>query len=525
MAETAQSAAAVRPVAVRAPLGWALITVLVAAFVALYFSLQLGVFVLLFALVGWWAWGRPEETFWLLIILSPLLSMFKATQTIGTVTLIKDVLILVLCARTFLWPLLTRRLPYRRSILFAPIAVLTAWTFFAAVRADNLTLGILRAREIVLYLLLYFGVLYLDHSRTAWRQRLMWVVATFGVTSMLAVYQWFFAADSAVLRFDPGRSIWIPRISSTFAHPSVYGEYLVALAALWAALGVSMRRWWHWLLFAATLPLIFLTYSRAVWIGLLGAGGVMGIFWIWTMITAKARSSQGLDVALPSVQSASNSRSRSLASGEDRARFGLRNAPVVKRSFAALGAIMALILVTILLRFTAAGPLLRSAFDPTYKSNVARLEFAVRLIAPMSNVEALIGRGLGDVVEQKLLRTNVGVEEITVGASRDVQLAKDQTLVDNQYLKSFVELGLIGLVIYAWLFWRFLTASWELVRSSGGEVQRLRKVIGLWAVGFLSAFVIQGLFIDIWDVFPTNAMFWIVGGLLSAALTPYPAEK
>lgn len=186
-----------------------------------------------------------------------------------------------------------------------------------------------------------------------------------------------------------------------------------------------------------------------------------------------------------------------------------------------LAGLVIVIVGLLIFRFTPAGPLLRSAFDPTYKSNLERLEFAVRLIAPMTNLEALFGRGLGDVVEQNFRTVRVGLGAITEGASREVQLAKNRTLVDNQYLKTFVEMGLIGLLIYAWLFWRFAKGAWQLVREGG---ERHKKIIGLWSAGFLAAFVVQGFFIDIWDIFPTNAMFWIVGGLLAAALTPMRDE-
>lgn len=479
----------------RSSFAWALVAVLVTASIMLFVSFQLGFFLLIFATIGWWVWKNPEEGILLFLVLAPLLSLFKATQTIGSVTLIKDVIILVLFARVFLWPLLTKKLPYRRSILFGPAAALVMWTSFETLRADSLTLGILRAREIILYLLLYFAVLYLPTDIKIWKRRLTWFTASFLLTTLHAAYQWLFAGDSAVLRFDPGRQIWIPRISSTFGHPSVYGEYLVAAATLFFALVLQLRRAFYSALFLISLFLIYFTYSRAVWIGFAAAIGVMGAAWAFQHLGGGGSS-------------------RFLRGG-DGFRTSLRHPRGI--SFAATSGVLAVILIFVLLQFTPAGSLLRSAFDPTYKSNQERLEFLARLIAPMSNVEAILGRGLGDVTQQNFRSVDIGSEEIATGAAREVQLAKNRTLVDNQYLKTFVEMGLIGLVIYFWLFWRFARAAWPTnVHLRSGQL-----VIGYWALGFLAAFIVQALFIDIWDIFPTNAMFWITGGLLGAALTPY----
>ena len=67
-------------------------------------------------------------------------------------------------------------------------------------------------------------------------------------------------------------------------------------------------------------------------------------------------------------------------------------------------------------------------------------------------------------------------------------------------------------MIYAWMYWRLAKAAFKTQNSK----LKIQNVINLWAVGFLAAFVIQGFFIDIWDIFPTNAAFWIVAALVSA---------
>ena len=457
-----------------------LIAVLVSAFISFFLSFQLGFFMLLFLAAAWWVWEHPEPGFLLLLLIAPVLPMLKITQSIGTATLIKDVIILTLFLKTFLWPLLTKKLPYRRNVFVFPILILLAWTAFETLRADSLVLGILRARDITLYMFLYFGVLYLPHSKQIMKERVRWVIAGLITIMCLGIYQWFFAADSTVMRYDPVREIWIPRLSSAMAHPSIFGQYLVTAALLALAFITRYKKSkqgliWS-ILFIALLPLIFITYSRAVWIGLVVGGGLMLLVYIGQEIIHR-----------------------------------ISKKTLIKSALIFIGVIV--LGSTLVLKFTPVGIYVRSAIDPSYGSNEERLVFVARLIGPLTNTEALIGKGLGDVLTQNFREVDLEIYDIASGSSRSVQLTKNRTLVDNQYIKSFVETGLVGLLIYALLFWVFFKSAITEFRDSPSYI----KIIKLWGVGFLAAFVVQGLFIDIWDVFPTNALFWIVAALMSVS--------
>lgn len=474
---------------------WALVATLVGGFVAFGFSLQAGVFILLFAAIAWYVWENPEEGFLLLLIALPILPMFKITQTIGTFTLIKDIIIFTLFFRLVVLPLLSRSLLYRRNIVLMPGMALIVWSIFAALRADSHILGLLRLRDIGLYIILYMAVLYLpSHSKEVMKRRLLWFSTGVGITLLAAIQQWFFAVDSAVLRFDPVRQIWIPRLSSTLAHPSIYGEYLVTALTLFASIVVSgISKKWKTLFTVAcliVLPAIFLTYSRAVWIGTAAAGGVMGAVYV-----AKKLHSR---FSRPAV-------SQEHTKTAYKKRLGR---PMV----IILGLVIVAMAGFALVRYTPAGGLLRSIFDPTYGSNEERVEFLVRLIAPLSNTEAIVGRGLGDVTTQNFRAVDVTVLDIAEGDSRAVQLTKNTTLVDNQFLKTFVEMGIVGVGIYLWLYARITFIAIHRFFKANDSMQ---KIISLWALGFLAAFVIQALFIDIWDISPTNALFWIVVALAS----------
>lgn len=465
---------------------WGLIATLFAAFLSFFLSFQLGVFALLFAIIAWWVWQYPEEGFVFLLVILPILPMLKITQTIGTISLVKDVIIITLFLKTFFIPLLTKKLAYRRNILWAPIVALTAWSLVTTVMADSLILGILRLRDIVLYILLFFGVLYLQHTRTNMRQRLVWGLTSFITVLLLAAWQWFFAQDSAVLRFDPVARVWIPRLSSILAHPSIFGEYVITAASLLVPLFLFTKkvalRTTYAILFALSVIAIFLSYSRGVWLGLAAALGVITLIYVIRLVRqnigVKKLTSYGLVV-------------------------------LVVLSILGAGA----------LRFTPAGGFVRSIVDPTYGSNEERLTFFVRLIAPTTTTQAIFGRGLGDVLEQNFRSVDLETYDIATGAARSVQLTKNRTLVDNQYLKTFVEMGVVGLVLYGWIYWRLIVAA---VRKA---LTDSKPIISLWSLGFLAAFMIQALVIDIWDIFPTNALFWIITALLSQSLVNTPEKS
>ncbi len=69
-------------------------------------------------------------------------------------------------------------------------------------------------------------------------------------------------------------------------------------------------------------------------------------------------------------------------------------------------------------------------------------------------------------------------------------------------------MGLVGLLIYGFLYYRLFKSANRL------------GVIQLWLIGFLVSFIIQSFFVDIWDIFPTNAYFWIIAALASVYILP-----
>jgi len=483
-------------------IAWGTIAIVSAVVLALLVSAQMGLAVLAFAIVAWWVWEYSEEGLLFFIVISPLLPLLKITQTLGNASLVKDAIIATLFLKTFLAPLLSKTLPYRANTFLAPTVALATWAILQTIHAPSQTLAILRLRDILLYILLYIAVLYLPHTKQIMRTRFLWFIATLIAVIMLGAIQFKFFPDSTVLRFDPARQIWIPRMASTFGHPTVYAEFLVTAAMVFigyllAGYKNTKNRIAILVLLITTLPLLYYTYTRASWIALVAGVSAIGI--VYFLPLYKGRRG-GVVTAQTTPTPAPGGRSP-LSKGEKSRRI-------------LLATTFGLLLTFSILRFTHAGTFLRSAFDPTYASNAARFGFVTQLIAQTSNSDALIGKGLGSSITQTNISQDVTVLDIASGASRTIQLSQDATLVDNQYLKTFIEMGVVGIVFTLWLFWRFFEASLRLIRA---HAQGTGRMLGIAGVGFIAAFAVQALFVDIWDVYPTNAIFWILAALISQA--------
>ncbi|MEO6077636.1 MAG: glycosyltransferase, partial [Candidatus Andersenbacteria bacterium] len=404
-----------------------ILAIISALFISLFISLQLGLAVIAFSIIAWWVWEYSEEGLLLLIVLSPLLPLLKVTQTLGDITLIKDVVIIALFFKTFLVPLFNKTLPYRHNAFLAPIIALSGWAIIEAIHAPSHILGLLRLRDIILYIMLYFGVLFLSHTKQIMRTRAMWAIATLAIVMALGALQFQLFPDSTVLRFDPVRQVWIPRMGSTFGHPTPFAEFLITAEMLCIGYLIAgykniKQKTAVIILLISTLPLLYYTYTRAAWIALVLGVGMIGIAMLFRKNTAFS----------------------------------------IKPKHIAITSLILLIVATGILRFSHIGTFLQTAFDPTYASNADRLGFVTQLISQTSNTDAIIGKGLGSSITQTTNPSDITALDITSGDSRTIQLSKDATLVDNQYLKTFIEMGVVGVVFTLWLFWRFLRTSWML---------------------------------------------------------------
>ncbi|TSC72428.1 MAG: hypothetical protein G01um101438_512 [Parcubacteria group bacterium Gr01-1014_38] len=460
-------------VALRQPLGGtALLAMLgvgaTALFLGLFFSAQAGLLFLAAAWVAVGTWRYPWPAFLLLIATAPFLLILKATVVLGPLTVLKDVVILTLFLQSLRGG--GSLLP---PALRVPVLALVAWDLVTFVRADAFALGLLRLRDLLLYIPLL--VIAARQIHTTERQRTFFTVflGTAGLILLLAGIQRLQFPDSMVLRFDAARQVWIPRVSSVLAHPNHLGGYLVFTLALAAAV-TGIRglprglRLGAGILTAAGLVATTLTYSRSAWI------------------------------AVP---------------------VALISAAVLPRVALAPRAVGAAFLTMVLfgsavLAVPRVRQFVRAVADPAYQSNKTRLEIAAGSLVGISNVGAVIGEGLGDTTTLLQRTAEISLYDIVSAGAQEVQVAKARTFVDNGVVKTWVEQGAIGLVIVGWIAAHLVRLGLLALRHATDPETR---AIGVAATAAVCGLAVLWLFLDVTDMFPANLYFWTFAGLVAGA--------
>lgn len=461
------------PMLLRQPIGGvgllALLGVgVIALFLGLFFSAQAGLLFLAATWVAVGTWRYPWPAFLLLMAIAPFLLILKATVILGPLTLLKDVVILTLLLRS-----LRGGGVFLSPILRVPVLALIVWDVVAFLRADALALGLLRLRDLLLYVALL--IIVARQVTTAERRRKFFAVFLGAAALVLALgaLQWSLFPDGMVLRFDAARQVWIPRVSSVLAHPNHLGGYLVFVLSLTAALtatrGLSQTlRLGAGLLTLAGLVATYFTYSRSAWIA--------------------------VPIALVSAAVL----------------------PRVTKTSRALGAVALLTLLagSAIFAIPRARHFVRAVANPAYQSNKTRLEIAAGSLAEVSNVGAVIGEGLGDTATLLQRTAEITVYDIVSAKDREAQVAKARTFVDNGVVKTWVEQGTVGLVIVGWVAVNLVRLGLRVFRRSAEPESR---AIGLATTAVVFGLAALWLFLDVPDMFPVNLYFWTFAGLTTAA--------
>lgn len=438
----------------------------VALFLGLLFSAQAGLLLLAAAWLAFGTWRAPWAAFLFLTAVAPFLLILKATVVLGPLTLLKDIVILTLFVRVF-------RVPATRTLgpLMVPILLLATWDVVSFLQADITALGLLRLRDLLLYVPLILVAARLVSGPDRLRTWILTFLSTAALVLMLALVQRLLFVDGAVLRFDPARSVWIPRAAGVLAHPNILGGYLLFVLPLAAACAAFLRgravRLTSLALFVCALGALFATYSRGPWLA--SAASLMGGIGLFT-IAWRPRMAAGAVLLV-----------------------GVLGGAVfaVPRTRAILG----------------------SALDPAYASNRARLEIVAGLLAHVSNRGVLVGEGLGDTVTLLGRTANISLYDIAAAGALGVQVAKARTFVDNAVLKTFLEQGIVGLVFAAWIAVRLMMQCVRVLRGEQTpERHALALAFGATTVGLATLW----LFLDVPDIFPVNLYFWTFAGLIVA---------
>lgn len=444
----------------------------VVAYLILFFSAQAGLLALAAAWLAVGAWRFPKAAFALLLFFAPLLPIIKATEVLGPLTLLKDVIIGALFLRTAVLPVLHKRDPYRRNPLLLPIAVFVLWSFVGLAQTDAFVLGALRLRDLLLYLPLLWIARFLVRTHEDVRDLLRVLAGSAALVLLLALAQFLFFADGMVLRFDPARDTWIPRAGSVLAHPSILGSYLLFVIPLWSSLlfvrSLSLgSRLLSAALSAGGFVALIATYSRGAWLAAavsLCALAITAVPWRRGALLAVAVGTIGV-VALP-VLLLPNVRS-----------------------------------------------LLHTVADPTYQSNRERLDILAGLVAASTHVSALTGQGLADVLGATGRTATISLGDIVAADASLVRAVKAKTFVDNAVLKTWIELGLVGVLLLALIAGRFLVMCFRNARGGGvPEARAFARAGGAVTVGL----IVLSFFLDVPEVFPVALLWWTYVGTIEA---------
>ena len=441
----------------------------IALFSAMFFSAQAGLFIL----GGAWAvvlsWKYPKQAFWILLFFVPFLPLLKITQTLSAITPLKDFIIVALFARVVIYPIYLKQDPYRRNNILLPIIFLCVYSVFATLRADSLVLGVLRLRDILLYIpMLWIGRAMIV-SRKDINDFLKIIFGSVGLVLLLALAQFILFKDGMILRFDPTDGSWIPRASSVLAHPNIMGSYLLCFLPLLFSFEIfRFKNGWKPKVVSVMgllgLMAVYATYSRGVWIAFVVAGLAVGFLLVYQ------KRQLFFKVVLPLI----------------------------------------LVVVVSLLAIPRTRNLLQTIVDPTYASNQERIGIITSLVSEMSITDALFGRGLGDIFTSTGRNIDISISDIAENNVQSVQTAKARTFVDNAVLKTWIETGLAGLLIVGWLVWNIVKKGWTSFVSGRNADE---KYFGLALFATTVGLLVLSFFLDIPETFPVALYWWTLVGV------------
>lgn len=449
----------------------------VALFLGLFFSAQAGLLALAAAWTVVAVWRYPWPAFLTLVGTAPFLLILKATIILGPLTVLKDVVIGTLLACVAV----SHEGGRPRRTVAVPVLFLLGWSLVAFARSDSFSLGLLRVRDILLYVPLFVIAARLLSSRERLRAFLSVFLGSAVIVLFLGLVQWLWFSDGMVLRFDPARSVWIPRLASVLAHPNILGSYLLFVVPLGCALAFAGRsvhgrvRSTAGMLALAGLVAVYATYSRSAWI----AHAVALCALVLLVVFLRYRRFAGPALAL------------------------------------------VLLLAVSVLALPRARSLLRTVTDPLYASNQERISFFLGTLGQISVTGAVGGEGLGDTVSLLGRQGDITLYEIFAVGARAVQIAKARTFLDNAVAKVWIEQGIIGLVLTGWVAARVFASAVNAARLGPTEEHR---VIGVSTAATLIGLLPLWFLLDVPDIFPVNLLFWTFAGIV-AAVPAAPQRK
>lgn len=448
----------------------------IALFLGLFYSAQAGLLILAAAWLAILTWKYPWKSFLSLIIIAPFLLIIKATVVLGAITVLKDIVILTLFIRVLSEG--GTRLP---KVILIPVLTYVAWAVVAFLSADSRLLGLLRLRDLLLYVPMIIVGVRLVSSPARLRLFLKVFLSTALIVLFLGLIQWVFFADGMVLRHDPVKEIWIPRVASVLAHPNVLGSYLLFVIPIAAALFITPKinkkyRYASLGILLASLLAVFATYSRSAWMAVAVSLAAMAFLFLLLRIPYQ----------------------RALAKGKSIGVFVL----------------VSILFLVVAFVFPPTRTFLTSVTNPAYESNRERIDIVVGALIGISRKGVIIGEGLGSPALLLDRTANISLYEIASAEAGKAQVAKARTFVDNAVVKTIMEQGVVGLVLAGWVAFRLSLAAFRAIGNQ--DYSSDARAFGLGFLGLIFGLSVLWLFLDVPDIFPVNLYFWTFAGITAS---------
>ena len=339
------------------------------------------------------------------------------------------------------------RLTIRRNAINVPLLILIGWSSMSLFIGSHGYYVWRRLSEILFMALIYL-VLVCSIGERKWRRAFLVVASLIGLSAIsimgIAQYSGFYSTDS------PWGSSLGPRVYATMLNPNYLAGYILSLFFVPLSFFVFGRRRWLTIAFltaviiCASLGLLF-TVSWGAWLGWLVA--------IVVLITLAVRGA---------------------------------------RTQAGLKRLVAIVLVFIVL--AAAFLYLNRS---TVASDFSGMKFRIlywRASLAMIRERPLIGFGLnGFWPNIPGYLTMIIASDYPAGLPEDGSAVTvyDGIYAHNEYIGIWLELGIVGLVIFIWFMWGFFSQA---VRNLRGGAGSMETAINVGAICGVAAMLVQSIF-------------------------------
>ncbi len=356
------------------------------------------------------------------------------------------------------WVFCRREKPFKAAPLDLPVVIfLAVMVVVLIVNSPDFSISLEGFRAICQYMLWYFLALQLIRDEKGAKGVTVFFVAVVGLMAIHGVYQYIIGVEMPAGWVDQNEAGVRTRVYSILTSPNIFGSLLTLATPMAVSLSLSSRSKGRKILFAflalMMLASLVFTSSRGAWIGF----GVA--FMVYVLLKDK----------------------RLLVPG-----------------------IIAMVLVIVLV--PSVGNRITYMLSPEYIESSLRGGRLVRWLTGLRILE-FYPEGLGLGHFGGAVAMNHGLSTIV-----DVEVV-DTFYMDNYYLKTAVEAGIIGLIAFVMLMYQVFINGLRVVKLTEGDSF---NSIACGILAGLSGVIVHNCVENVFEVPMMTTLFWLFAGVLMA---------